>query len=235
MPPSWARCAGARRCGPSAAVVPVPATAPTGSSSTPRGGARDAGRGGAEPASSGLVLQIDSARVLSHPAATLRAAERARRDGWTVAVRGVGASWRRSPCCRCSIPQIVPVGCQRPAALRAAPISEVFEAVRGHRPMRQHRHGRRCHVPWTRTRSACWARTLAAGPRYLGRGEHAGEVAAVSHMLGQRTRGAAGGALQPVPPSPSPGRRRGGSRTSAPSSPSARRSSARRSPPVARR
>ena len=30
--------------------------------------------------------------------------------------------------------------------------------------------------------------TLAAGPRYLGRGEHAEEVAAVSQMLGQRTR-----------------------------------------------
>jgi EAL domain-containing protein (putative c-di-GMP-specific phosphodiesterase class I) len=39
-----------------------------------------------------LVLQIDSARVRTHPAATLRAVERARRDGWAVAVRGVGGS-----------------------------------------------------------------------------------------------------------------------------------------------
>ncbi|MGN6634354.1 MAG: EAL domain-containing protein, partial [Oryzihumus sp.] len=39
-----------------------------------------------------LVLQLDSLRVLTHPASSLRAAEQARRHGWTIALRAVGAT-----------------------------------------------------------------------------------------------------------------------------------------------
>ena len=94
-----------------------------------------------------LVLQIDSARVLSHPAATLRAAERARRDGWTVAVRGVGASVASLAVLPLLDPEIVRLDVERPAGLRAAPDERGLRGgAHPHGPDRQHRHGRRCHV-----------------------------------------------------------------------------------------
>lgn len=136
-----------------------------------------------------LVLQIDSARVLSHPAATLRAVERARRDGWTVAVRGVGASVASLAVLPLLDPEVVRLDVSVLRAHELRQMSEIFEAVRGHSALT----GSIVMVDGVTSASDAntvrmLGATLAAGPRYLGRGEHAEEVAAVSQMLGQRTR-----------------------------------------------
>ena len=136
-----------------------------------------------------LVLQIDGARVLTHPAATLRAAERARRDGWTVAVRGVGASEASLAVLPLLDPDVVrlDVSVVREHELRR--ISEVFEAVRAHSLLTG------SLVMAEGVTSAADDNTvrmlgssLAAGPFYYARGEHAAEAAIVSEMLGQRTQ-----------------------------------------------
>jgi EAL domain-containing protein (putative c-di-GMP-specific phosphodiesterase class I)/DICT domain-containing protein len=136
-----------------------------------------------------LVLQIDSARVLTHPAATLRAAERARRDGWTVGVRGVGGSEASLAVLPLLDPDVVriDVGVVREHELRR--ISETFEAVRAHSMLT----GSLVMAEGVTSASdentvRMLGSSLAAGPFYYARGEHAAEAAIVSEMLGQRTR-----------------------------------------------
>lgn len=136
-----------------------------------------------------LVLQIDSARVLTHPAATLRAAERARRDGWTVAVRGVGGSEASLAVLPLLDPDVVrlDVSVVREHELRR--ISETFEAVRAHSTLT----GSLVMAEGVTSASdentvRMLGSSLAAGPFYYARGEHAAEAAIVSEMLGQRTR-----------------------------------------------
>lgn len=79
-----------------------------------------------------LVLQIDSTQVLTHPAATLRAAERARRAGWTIAVRGVGVSEASLAVLPLLDPDVVRLDVNALRAQNLQRISEVFEAVREH-------------------------------------------------------------------------------------------------------
>jgi len=136
-----------------------------------------------------LVLQIDSARALTHPAATLRAVERARRNGWTVAVRGVGASVASLAVLPLLDPDIVRLDVSVLRAHELRLMSEIFEAVRAHSALTGSVvMAEGVTSPSDENTVRMLGATLAAGPRFLGRGEQAEEVAAVSQMLGERTR-----------------------------------------------
>jgi EAL domain-containing protein (putative c-di-GMP-specific phosphodiesterase class I) len=136
-----------------------------------------------------LVLQIDSARALTHPAATLRAVERARRDGWTVAVRGVGASVASLAVLPLLDPDVVRLDVSVLRTHELRPVSEIFEAVRAHSALTGSVvMAEGVTSPSDENTVRMLGATLAAGPLFLGRGEQAEEVAAVSQMLGQRTR-----------------------------------------------
>lgn len=136
-----------------------------------------------------LVLQIDSTQVLTHPAATLRAAERARRAGWTIAVRGVGVSEASLAVLPLLDPDVVRLDVNALRAQTLQRISEVFEAVREHSALTGSvvmAEGITSAADENTVRML--GATLAAGPYYPARGEHAAEVEALSEMLGQRTR-----------------------------------------------
>ena len=86
-------------------------------------------------------------------------------------------------------PEIVRLDVSVLRAFELRQMSEVFEAVRTHTALT----GSIVMVdgvtsPSDENTVRMLGATLAAGPRYLGRGGHAEEVAAVAHMLGQRTQ-----------------------------------------------
>ena len=79
-----------------------------------------------------LVLQLDALRVLTHPATSLRVAEQARRQGWTVALRAVGAT----PATLATLPLLDPEVVRLDGSVLGSRDlrhqADVFAAVRAH-------------------------------------------------------------------------------------------------------
>jgi len=134
-----------------------------------------------------LVLQLDSLRVLTHPATSLRVAERARRHGWTVALRAVGATPATLATLSLLDPEVVRLDSSVLHGRDLRHQADVLHAVRAHTAATGSLVlAEGVTTPADEGTVRMLGAHLAAGPLYDPRGERAGARGGLTAMLGGR-------------------------------------------------